>query len=73
MPATIKSSHIIPDQGVEYLVLVSGLGTESHLTLTISDAANRQTNIDAALTQLDNNDAAIQAYSTAHNVPIGEA
>jgi hypothetical protein len=73
MASSIQSSQVLAAQGVEHLVLVSGLGTLFHLYLAISDSANRQTNIDAALAQLDSNDAAVQAYSTAHNVPVTPA
>lgn len=41
-----------------------------HLYLAISDSANRQANIDAALAQLDANDEAVTSYAAAHNIPM---
>jgi hypothetical protein len=67
--STTKSSTLIPARGIEYVILESGLGTPMHLELAISDSANRQTNIDAALAQLESNDAAVIAYATAHGLP----
>jgi hypothetical protein len=60
--AAIKSSLIIPAQGVELVVLVDSLGTEQQLYLSISDAANRDANIAAASAQMDANVEAIHAY-----------
>jgi hypothetical protein len=73
MASTEVSSRILAAQGVELVLLVSGLGTPMQLYLAISDSANRQTNINAALAQLDANDAAVTAYSAAHNVPVSPA
>jgi folate-dependent phosphoribosylglycinamide formyltransferase PurN len=73
MPSSLKSSVLLPSQGVELVTLVSGLGTEMQLYLAISDSANRQTNIDAALALLDSNDAAVIAYAATHGLPAPTA
>jgi len=69
MASSIQSSVLKPAEGIEYLVLVSGLGTPMHLALAISDSANRQSNIDAALAELDASDQAAIAYAAAHSLP----
>jgi len=51
------------------VILGSGLGTEMMLYLAISDGANRQANIGAALATLDAIDAAVLAYAMAHDLP----
>ncbi len=70
MATQIKSNQILAAQGMELVVLLDDLGTENHLYLAITDAANRDTNIAAAKSEMDANVAAIQAYAGANNVTI---
>lgn len=70
MPADVVCSKIMPANGQEVIDIMDDYGTEYWLHISVSDSANRQTRITAALTQQSANQAALEAYAAAHNIDL---
>ena len=66
MPADVISSTLLPAQGRELITIMDDYGTEFQLYVSVSDSANRQSYIDAALAQQSANQAALEAYAAQH-------
>ena len=70
MPADVVSSHLIAMQGQEIVHIMDDYGTDYYLTIPVTDSANRQTRINAALAQQSANQAALEAYAAAHGIDL---
>jgi hypothetical protein len=70
MPAEIIHTRIIPEEGREVIGIMDDYGTPFQLYVAVSDAANRQLHIDAALSQQSANEAALEAYAGAHGIDL---
>jgi uncharacterized protein YjfI (DUF2170 family) len=73
MAAEIVNSGILPAQGQERIVIMDDYGSDLQLYVSVSDAANRQTLIDAAIAQQSANQTALEAYAAAHNIDLSAA
>jgi hypothetical protein len=70
MSAEIVNSRVVPAQGQEVILIVDDYGTEFTLQVPVTDPANRQTRIDAAVAQQSANQAALEAYALAHGIDL---
>jgi hypothetical protein len=70
MPAEVITNRVLPAQAQEVILIVDDYGTEFSLNVPISDSANRQTRIDAAVAQQSANQTALEAYATAHGIDL---
>jgi hypothetical protein len=70
MSAEVTNSRILPAQAQEVILIVDDYGTEYTLQIPVTDSANRQTRIDAAVAQQSANQAALEAYASTHGIDL---
>jgi hypothetical protein len=70
MPAETILTRLMPAEAQEAILIMDDYGTEFNLSIPISDSANRQTRIDAAIAQQSANQAALEAYAVAHGIDL---
>jgi hypothetical protein len=70
MAAEVVSTRIIPAKGQEVLTIMDDYGTELLLHIPVSDSAQRQGRIDAAVALLSSNQTALEAYAATHAISL---
>jgi hypothetical protein len=70
MPAEVINNRVLPAQAQEVILIMDDFGTAFSLQIPVSDSANRQTRIDAAVLQQSANQAQLEAYATAHGIDL---
>jgi hypothetical protein len=70
MPAEVVDNRVLPAEAQEVLLIMDDFGTAFSLQIPVSDSANRQTRIDAAVAQQSANQAALEAYASAHGIDL---
>jgi hypothetical protein len=69
MASFILSNKLLPDMGMELLILVDDTGTKNQLYIDVSQSAQRAQIISDALAAMDARVAEMTAYATAYNLP----
>lgn len=64
MPGEVVSSNLRAEQSMEDVHVMNDYGTETILGLPISDVANRQTRINAAIAALTAQETALETWAT---------